>query len=588
MTSDEHTPNGPADEASAASPAPTPPLSTPAPSGTWGPHPGTTPPWATDPRATPTYPMTPVAPVAGHGLGSPHQGPVIPVPSYPMDPTAPVPATATGSGGVGWTPPPPPPTAGWYPAGGQWAPPPAAAPAPTHAHHRGRNIAIASVAVVVALGAGIGIGRFSQPANSFGSVSASGSAPSTPPAGSGGSGGSGSFGSGGSGSFGSGGSGGSGSFGSGGSGSFGSGGSGGFGSGGSSGSSGSSSNNAPASGVAAQVDPGLVDINTTLGYQSAAAAGTGMVISSSGIVLTNNHVINGETSMNATDIGNGRTYTATVIGYDRTQDIAVVQLKGASGLQTVSLGDSSTASVGDSVDGIGNAGGSGGTPSDASGSITALGQDITASDASDGSSEQLTGLIQTNANIQPGDSGGPLVNGKGQVIGIDTAASSGFSLSSSSNNGYAIPIDHAISIARSIIAGDASSTVHIGQTAFLGVQIQSGSSGSGNGSGGGFGGGFGGGSGSFGDGSGTSGGSGSSTTQGAPVAGVLSGGTADQIGLTQGDVITSMAGHSVNSPTDLTAIMETLAPGQTVSIGWTDSSGQSHTATVQLHGGPPS
>ena len=566
MSSDDHTPYGPADESPGVNPPSTPPLGTPAPGAgpAWPAHPGAAPAypmhpgggpaWPTHPDATPAYPMAPAAPDhAVDRVNPPHQGPVIPVHSYPVDPAAPAPATATRSGGTGWTPPPPPPVAGWFPAGGQWTPPPAAAPAP-HTHHSGRNIAVASVAVAVALGAGIGIGRLSQPADrgSFPSISASGSgsAPSSPSGGSGGFGNSGGFG----------------------------------GAGGSSGSSGSGSGGSSASGVAAQVDPGLVNINTTLGYASAEAAGTGMVISSSGVVLTNNHVINGETSMTATDIGNGHTYTATVIGYDRTQDISVVQLKGASGLQTVSLGDSSTASVGDSVDGIGNAGGTGGTPSDASGSITALGQDITASDASNGSSEQLTGLIQTNANIQPGDSGGPLVNAKGQVIGIDTAASSSFDLSSSSSNGYAIPIDHAVSIARAIIAGNSSSTIHIGPTAFLGVQVQSGSSNSDGSGGGGFGGGSGGG---FGDGSGSGGSSGSSTP-GASVAGVLPGGSADQAGLAQGDVITSLDGQSVNTPTDLTAIMEQLAPGQTVKIGWVDSSGQSHGASVQLHSGPPS
>jgi S1-C subfamily serine protease len=348
--------------------------------------------------------------------------------------------------------------------------------------------------------------------------------------------------------------------------------------------------------VAAQVDPGLVDINTTLGYQSGEAAGTGMVISSSGVVLTNNHVINGATSMNATDVGNGRTYTATVIGYDRTQDIAVVQLKGASGLQTVSIGDSSSVSVGQSVDGIGNAGGTGGTPSDASGSVTALGQNITASDEGDGTSEQLTGLIQTNANIQPGDSGGPLVNSNGQVVGIDTAASSGFNLSSSSSDGYAIPIDRAISIARGIIAGNASTTVHIGPTAFLGVEVEAGSGNSGNSGNSGSGSGFGGLGGSS-DGSGLGGlgssgnsgsGSGGSSTSGATVAGVLSGGSAGKAGLVQGDVITSLDGHAISTPDDLTAVMEQEHPGDTVKISWVDQSGQSHTASVELQAGPPS
>ena len=84
--------------------------------------------------------------------------------------------------------------------------------------------------------------------------------------------------------------------------------------------------------IASKVDPGLVDINTTLGYQQEQAAGTGIVISSGGVILTNNHVIDGATTISVTDIGNGKTYTASVVGYDRTKDIAVLQLHNASGL----------------------------------------------------------------------------------------------------------------------------------------------------------------------------------------------------------------------------------------------------------------
>ena len=104
--------------------------------------------------------------------------------------------------------------------------------------------------------------------------------------------------------------------------------------------------------------------------------------------------------------------------------MAVLQLHDASGLQTASI-DTSTVSVGETVVGIGNAGGTGGTPSAAGGTVTALDQSITASDEGDGSSEQLTGLIETNADIQAGDSGGSLVNSAGQVVGMDTAASVG-------------------------------------------------------------------------------------------------------------------------------------------------------------------
>ena len=209
--------------------------------------------------------------------------------------------------------------------------------------------------------------------------------------------------------------------------------------------------------IASKVDPGLVDINTTLGYQQEQAAGTGIVLTSNGVILTNNHVIDGATSISVTDVGNQKTYTASVVGYDRTRDIAVLQLHNASGLQTATLGNSSNASVGEDVVGVGNAGGTGGTPSAAGGTVTALNQSITASDEGDGTSEQLSGLIETNADIQPGDSGGALVDTSGDVLGVDTAASAGFSFQSndqsSGNQGFAIPIDTALSIARAIEAG---------------------------------------------------------------------------------------------------------------------------------------
>ena len=198
--------------------------------------------------------------------------------------------------------------------------------------------------------------------------------------------------------------------------------------------------------IASKVDPGLVDINTTLGYQQEQAAGTGIVLSSNGVILTNNHVIDGATSISVTDVGNHKTYTASVVGYDRTKDIAVLQLHNASGLQTATLGNSSNASVGEDVVGVGNAGGTGGTPSAAGGTVTALNQSITASDDGDGTSEQLSGLIETNADIQPGDSGGALVDTSGDVLGIDTAASAGFSFQSndqsSGNQGYRHPDRH--------------------------------------------------------------------------------------------------------------------------------------------------
>ena len=111
-----------------------------------------------------------------------------------------------------------------------------------------------------------------------------------------------------------------------------------------------------ASQIASKVDPTLVNVTSTLGYQGATGKGTGIVLSSDGEILTNNHVINGATSVTVTDIGNGKTYPATVVGYDAAHDIAVLKATGASGLQTASLGDSGTVKVGDTVVALGNAG----------------------------------------------------------------------------------------------------------------------------------------------------------------------------------------------------------------------------------------
>jgi S1-C subfamily serine protease len=346
--------------------------------------------------------------------------------------------------------------------------------------------------------------------------------------------------------------------------------------------------------IAKTVDPALVDVVATEGDQGAVAAGTGIVLTSDGTVLTNNHVIRSATSIKVTDVGNGRTYTAKVVGYDASKDVAVIQLQNASGLTTAALGDSSSVRTGDSVTALGNAGGQGGTPSVAAGTVTALNQSITASDEGSGvNSEQLTGLIETNADIQPGDSGGALVNSYGQVIGMNTAASSGAQFQSESGQSavqaYAIPIDNAETIAHQIVAGQGSSTVHIGATAFLGIESGGSGSGSGSGDSGGFGGfgGFGDGSGfggfGQGDGSGSNGGSASS---GVTISGTLSGSPAASAGLTEGDTITSVAGQSVSSATDISQILVKYHPGDKISISWVDQSGQSQTATVTLASGP--
>ena len=284
-----------------------------------------------------------------------------------------------------------------------------------------------------------------------------------------------------------------------------------------------------------------------------------MVLTPSGEVLTNNHVVQGTTRISVTDIGNGKTYAATVVGYDRTADIAVLQLQGASGLQTVALGDSSKVTVGDRVVALGNAGGAGGTPKVAAGVVTALHQAITAADPGGGNAQRLTSLIETNAAIRPGDSGGPLNNDLGQVIGMDAASSAGFDVRPAVTQGYAIPINEALAIAQQIEAGASSSTVHVGPTGFLGVEIVPQSQLAGPGI----------------------------TQSGAVVGGVLSGLPAQKAGLSQGDIITAVNGQTVTTANELNQLISPHRPGDKVQVQWVDPSGQTHTATVTLASGPP-
>ena len=328
-----------------------------------------------------------------------------------------------------------------------------------------------------------------------------------------------------------------------------------------------------ASALAAKVDPGIVDITSNLKYSQATAQGTGMVISSSGLVLTNNHVIDEAVSVSATIVTSGKTYTAKVIGYDSTDDVALLQLEGASNLKTVTLSNSSKAKVGQAVLALGNAGGRGGLPSTAQGTIQALNQSIEASDSGAGTTEKLHGMIETNAPIEQGDSGGPLVNGSGQVVGMDTAAnssSSGFGGYSQATTGFAIPINTAISIADNINAGKASSTVHIGLAGFMGVNVADASSPSECTSGG--------------DGFGGVGGSSSPVSSGALICQAYPNSPATSAGLASGDVITSVNGTKISSANGLTNETASSHAGDQFAITYVDQYGTKHSTTVTLTG----
>lgn len=303
---------------------------------------------------------------------------------------------------------------------------------------------------------------------------------------------------------------------------------------------------------------GVVLIDTVLGYQSAEAAGSGVVLTSDGLVLTNNHVVEGATEITVTTGATGETYTAQIVGTDATADVAVLQLEGASGLTTATLDSDDDLAVGDAVTAVGNAEG-GGVLLAADGTVTALDQSITTQAEGVSSGESLTGLIQVDADVVSGDSGGALLDDQGEVVGITTAASSG----SSDITGFAIPIDDALDVATQIIAGQDSDTITLGYPAFLGVQLASGTStvpGAGAATG--------------------------STGAGATVAGVVDGTPAAGAGLAAGDTITAVDGTAVADADALSAALAAHAPGDQVTLTWTTTDGTAQTATVTLIAGP--
>lgn len=321
--------------------------------------------------------------------------------------------------------------------------------------------------------------------------------------------------------------------------------------------------------VAKKVDPETVDITSILSSEDEEAEGTGMILTSNGEVLTNNHVIEDANKITAQVDGTGTKYAVKVLGVDVTDDVALIQLEGASGLPHVTIGNSNSVAIGDSVVAIGNALGLGGTPTVTSGTISGLDRSINAQDAGTSSVEHLKDMLETDAPINPGNSGGPLVDAAGQVIGMDTAAYTGSSSQPATDVGFAIPIDRAISIATDIEQGKSSSAITLGTRGIIGVSVLSvqeveESEG-----------------GSF-VGAGVS----LPVNYGAVVVDVLGGSPAAKVGIASGDVITALNGNKVSTPTALSKMLAGDRPGKSVSVTWVNGSGTSHTATVTLEAGP--
>jgi len=328
---------------------------------------------------------------------------------------------------------------------------------------------------------------------------------------------------------------------------------------------------ASAATIARAVAPAIVDINTYARRFGAGrlvgggtivplGAGTGMILTSSGQVLTNNHVVEGAVRIQVTIPGHSGTFAATVVGTDPTDDVALLQIQGVSGLPTVTPGDSSSLRVGQRVIAIGNAFGRGGAPAVTQGTVTGLHRSITATDPV-GGSEHLTDVIQTNAVIRPGDSGGALVDTSGRVIGMITAGASGGAFSGTSPGvGFAIPVEGALHIVEEIRAGHGSSTILLGERGFLGIAVRPLDQA-------------------------TAARLGLSTSSGALVVGVLSGSPAADAGIVPPAVIVSVDGRPIDSTDALGTAIHAHVPGDQVSVTWIDRTGI-HSATVGLISGP--
>lgn len=299
-----------------------------------------------------------------------------------------------------------------------------------------------------------------------------------------------------------------------------------------------------ASDASAEQSEGIVQISSTL--TNGSGAGTGLILSSDGTIVTNHHVVEGATSIEVTVVSSGRTYPARYVGGDAVTDVAVLQLEDAAGLTPAVLSDDA-AQVGDAVTAVGDAGGDGGTLTASPGTVSALDQDITVQ-SSDGGGTALTDLIQLDAYIVPGDSGGAVLDSDGEVVGMNVAASSG----SQRVTGYAIPIATVTAVVEQVEAGDESGDVELGYHGYLGVGLDP-----------------------------------SAATP--LVTQVVDGGAAEQAGIAVGDTITAVDGTAVRTAEELQAAIAAHDAGDRVTLTWTAASGSgSESATVTLGEAPVS
>ena len=292
--------------------------------------------------------------------------------------------------------------------------------------------------------------------------------------------------------------------------------------------------------IAKQNDPAIVDVTTEVAFGRGESAGSGIVLTSDGEVVTNNHVIEGATSIEVRISDDSASYKAKVLGTSETADIALLKLQNAHGLKTVHVGSAVVA--------IGNAFNRPGNPAVTEGNVTGLNRAISIERGSRGV-ERLRNLIEMDTQIVPGNSGGPLFDDSGDVVGINVAATVDRFPRGGSSDSFAIPIDAAMAVVHQIEAGHGGNGVQIGTRGFLGIEVRD-------------------------------------SQQGVEVLNVASGSGADDAGIAEGDTIVAANGKNVSSAQQLTDALSGTHPGNTVRVTWEDSNGRQHSAQVHLGSGP--
>ncbi|MEU1985940.1 trypsin-like peptidase domain-containing protein [Nocardia sp. NPDC019395] len=306
--------------------------------------------------------------------------------------------------------------------------------------------------------------------------------------------------------------------------------------------------------VTRDISPVLVNITAAARPFGAAAAGSGIVLTRDGQVLTSHHVVKGAKTVRVTRVTDGAVYAAEVLGYDVRADIALLSLTGAADLASARIGSSAGLRVRDEVLAVGNAGGSG-TATAVPGRISDLDSTIMAFNEQDLSHQALTGMLEIEAPVSSGQSGGALTDHTGAVVGVIAAASGERDpppgRTTDPPNGYAVPIDSAMRIVRQIRSGTPTESVHIGPTATLGVLISD------------------------------------ASPRGARIDMAIHGLPAQTAGLASGEIVTSIDGRSVTSARALRAAIDTRRPAEVVRLGVLGTNGGERIVSVRLVMGTP-